>query len=82
MHPSHFARTQPDQPAFVMAGSGISVSYRELEQRSNQEAHLLRKLGLKAGDHIAILLENHPRFFEVCFGAHRAGIIYTAMRCA
>ncbi len=79
MHPSHFARTQPDQPAFVMAGSGISVSYRELEQRSNQVAHLLRKLGLKAGDHIAILLENHPRFFEICFGAHRAGLIYTAM---
>ena len=79
MHPAHFARTQPDKPAFIMAGSGVSVSYRELEARSNQVAHLLRNLGLKAGDHIAILLENHPRFFEICFGAHRAGIIYTAM---
>ena len=62
-----------------MAGSGVSVSYRELEERSNQVAHLLRGLGLKAGDHIAILLENHPRFYEICFGAHRAGVIYTAM---
>ena len=79
MHPSHFARTEPDKPAFIMAGSGVSVSYRELEERSNQVAHLLRKLGLKAGDHIAILLENHSRFYEICFGAHRAGIIYTAM---
>ena len=79
MHPAHFSRTQPDKPAFIMAGSGVSVSYRELEARSNQVAHLLRNLGLKAGDHIAILLENHPRFFEICFGAHRAGIIYTAM---
>ena len=79
MHPAHFARIQPDKPAFIMAGSGVSVSYRELEERSNQVAHLLRKLGLKAGDHIAILLENHPRFYEICFGAHRAGIIYTAM---
>ena len=62
-----------------MAGSGHTLTYRELEERSNRVAHLLRKLGLKAGDHIAILLENHPRFFEICFGAHRAGIIYTAM---
>ena len=79
MHPFHHARTHPHKLAFVMAGSGVTVTYGELEARSNQVAHLLRKLGLKAGDHIAILLENHPRFFEICFGAHRAGIIYTAM---
>ena len=79
MHPSHHARTHPHKPAFIMAGSGVTVTYGELEARSNQVAHLLRKLGLKAGDHIAILLENHPRFFEICFGAHRAGLIYTAM---
>ena len=79
MHPSHHARTHPHKAAFIMAGSGVTVTYAELEARSNQVAHLLRSLGLKAGDHIAILLENHPRFFEICFGAHRAGIIYTAM---
>ena len=79
MHPSHFARSLPDKPALIMAGSGVSISYRALEERSNQVAHLLRRLGLAAGDHIAILLENHPRFFEICFGAHRAGIIYTAI---
>ena len=79
MHPSHHACTQPHKLAFIMAGSGVSVTYAELEARSNQVAHLLRSLGLKPGDHIALLLENHPRFFEICFGAHRAGIIYTAM---
>lgn len=79
LHPSQHARLQPDKPAFVMAASGQGLTYRELDARSNQVAHLLRRLGLAAGDHIAILLENHPRFFEICFGAHRAGIIYTAM---
>ena len=79
MHPYVHAGTQPDKPAFIMAGSGARLTYRELEDRSNQVAQLLRNLGLKAGDHIAILLENHPRFFEICVGAHRAGIIYTAM---
>ena len=79
MHPCHHARTTPDKPAYIMADSGEVVSYRQLDDRSNQVAQLLRSLGLVAGDHIAIILENHPRFFEICWGAQRAGIIYTAV---
>ena len=79
MHPHHHARQFPDKVAYVMADSGEQVSYAQLEARSNQFAHLLRALGLKAGDHMAVLMENHARFFEVCFGAQRAGIIFTAI---
>jgi long-chain acyl-CoA synthetase len=25
------------------------------------------------------MLENHPRYFDICWGAHRAGLVYTAM---
>jgi long-chain acyl-CoA synthetase len=62
-----------------MAGSGEVVTYRELDDASNRAAHLFRANGLRAGDHIAILMENHPRFFELCWGAQRSGIIYTAI---
>ncbi len=79
MHPFHHAQSSPDKPAYIMADSGEVVTYRQLEDRSNQVAHLLRGLGLVAGDHIAIMLENHARYFELCWGAQRAGIIYTAM---
>ena len=79
MHPYHHAQSQPDKIAYVMADSGETVTYRQLDERSNQFAHLLRAAGLQAGDHIALLLENHPRFFEICWGAQRAGIIYTAI---
>ena len=79
MHPSHHARSAPDKAAYILADSGEVVTYGQLETRSNQVAHLLRDAGLRAGDHIAILLENHARFFEVCWGAQRAGIIFTAM---
>lgn len=79
MHPYLHAQTCPDKAAYIMAGSGETVTYRQLDERSNQFAHLLRSAGLKAGDHIAILLENQARFFEVCWGAQRAGIIFTAM---
>ena len=62
LHPYHYARTTPDKPAVIMAGTGQVQTYRELEDRSNQVAQLFRALGLKAGDHIALMLENHPRY--------------------
>jgi long-chain acyl-CoA synthetase len=79
MHPSIHAARTPDKPAIVMAGSGIVVTYGELEARSNRFARLLRASGLRAGDHVALLVENHPRFYELCVGAHRAGLVYTAI---
>ena len=79
MHPSYFAKTTPDKPAFIMAGSGESVTYLQLEQRSNQIAQLFRSLGLKPDDHIAIHMENNRHFMEIVWGAQRAGIIYTAI---
>ena len=78
-HPSVHARTQPDKIAYQMAGSGKAISYRELDERSNQGAHLFRALGLKAGDHIAFLLENRLAFMEICWAAQRAGLYYTAI---
>ena len=44
MHPSIHARTTPDKPAYIMAGSGETVTYRQLDERSNQAAHLFRSL--------------------------------------
>jgi long-chain acyl-CoA synthetase len=79
LHPLHHARTTPDKPALVMADTGTVVTYRQLEDGANRVAQLFRALGLRSGDHIALMLENHPRYFEICWGAHRAGLIYTAM---
>ena len=77
MHPGTHAATHPDKPSYVMAGSGETVTYAELEARSNQYAQLFRSLGLGVGDSIAILMENHPRFYEIVWGAQRAGLYYT-----
>ena len=79
MHPSIHAQSTPDKPALIMAGSGEMLTYRELEDRSNQAAQLFRSLGLRPGDHIAILCENHSRFYEICWGAQRSGLTYTAI---
>ncbi|MFD2579981.1 AMP-binding protein [Novosphingobium colocasiae] len=62
-----------------MAGSGETITYAELEARANQGAHLLRSLGLKRGDGIALMLENTPRFFEIVWAAQRAGLYYSCL---
>ena len=77
MYPTILAKSHPEKAAYRMAGSGEAVSFRQLDERSNQGAHLFRSLGVKQGDAIAILLENHPRFFEICWAAQRSGLYYT-----
>jgi acyl-CoA synthetase (AMP-forming)/AMP-acid ligase II len=71
------AGVSPQKTAYVMAETGHAVTYGELEAGSNRGAQLFRRLGLRPGDHIAILLENHPRFFEVCWAAQRSGLYFT-----
>ena len=79
MHLGTIANNNPDRPAYIMAETGLVMTFRQLEDGSNQGAQLLRKIGLKRGDHIAILLENHPLFLQICVAAHRGGIYYTAI---
>src|SRR5665213_1420028 len=79
MHPSAHAWTHPDKPAFIMAYSGETVTYRELDERSNQTAHLFRKLGLARGDAIAFFIDNHPRYYELLWAAQRSGLRFTCL---
>jgi long-chain acyl-CoA synthetase len=79
VHPGSIAERNPDKIAYVMADTGQTFTYRDLERTANQGAQLFRSLGLERGDHIAILLENHPRFFQICWAAQRSGLYYTAI---
>jgi len=79
MYPAVHASKHPDKPAYVMASTGETVTYGELDARSNQGAQLFRSLGLGPGDHVAFCLENHPRFFELCWAAQRSGLYFTAI---
>ena len=79
MYTGKHAQLRPLQPAFIMAGSGETVTYRELEARSNRLAHLLRNLGLKRLDHYAIFMENNSRYLETCGAGERSGLYYTCV---
>ena len=79
MHPTEHAASHPDKAAIIMAGSGETISYAQLEARSNQVAQLLRARGIGAGDTVALCMENHPWFFCVTWGFQRAGVHYVAI---
>ncbi|MBI3734527.1 MAG: acyl-CoA synthetase [Chloroflexi bacterium] len=65
----------PDKPAVM--GGGESITYAELDARSNQLAHLFRAWGLRSGDGIAVLIGNEPRFYEFYWAAMRSGLYFT-----
>ena len=77
MFPGKTAETAPDRPAVVMAGSGVTLTYRQLDEGANRVSRLMASHGLQPGDHVALCLENHPRFFELVWGCHYAGLVYT-----
>jgi acyl-CoA synthetase (AMP-forming)/AMP-acid ligase II len=77
-YPGKFAASAPDRPAVVMAGSGTVVTFGELHRTACQFANLLRSLGLQPGDHVALGIENGPMFLPLMWGAHYAGLYYTA----
>ena len=79
MYPGHYANTKPDTPAAINTVTGETLTWHELNDRSNQLAQYLHAQGLRRGDHIALFMENHLRFFEVAWAAFRSGLYITAI---
>src|SRR6201996_6073557 len=79
MYTGKHAYLRPLQPAFIMAGSGETVTYAELEARNNRLAHLFRNRGMKRRDHYAIFRENNSRYLEACGAGERSGLYFTCV---
>jgi acyl-CoA synthetase (AMP-forming)/AMP-acid ligase II len=77
--PGAHAETTPDKPAVIMGSTGETMTYAELDAEANRLSQLFRAAGLQPGDHLAFCLENHPKFLAVAWGAHYAGLYYTAI---
>ncbi|KQT89389.1 acyl-CoA synthetase [Marmoricola sp. Leaf446] len=86
MFPGTHAATTPDKVALVMADTGETLTYGELEERSVRLAHVLRDgegtagfAGLTVGDDVALLSENSLRYHEVYWAVLRSGLYVTAL---
>jgi acyl-CoA synthetase (AMP-forming)/AMP-acid ligase II len=74
---SRHAARYPDRIALL--GDGYSVSYAELDERSNRLGHALRGLGLAAGDRIALMTDNRWECVEVMVSAAKAGLVFVPL---
>ena len=79
MYPGKWATEFPDKPAAIQSLTRETVTYGELDERSNRLAQLLWDRGLRPGDHVSIFMENNLRYFEVIWAALRSGLFLTTV---
>lgn len=71
------AMITPEKTALIYEDD--PVSYKELNDKTNQFARFLQEKGLKKGDRISVLLLNCPEFLEVYFAAAKLGLIFVPL---
>ncbi len=52
---------------------GRTITYGELDRNANRVANALKKLGINAGDRVAIMLPNIPEFIYTFYGIQKLG---------
>lgn len=71
------ANTYPDKPA--VWARGRSITYRELDERSNQLAHLLRQRGVEKGDRVGLFFPKCVESVVSMLGVLKAGGVYVPL---
>ncbi len=79
MYPGHWAKEQPTHLAAVDAHSGAALTYKELDDLSNQFAQLMYAHGLRRGDHLAVFMDNNLTYFIAIWAALRSGLYATTV---
>lgn len=77
LHLAGMARTRPEHPALVMVPGDRVRTFAELDDSSTRLARVLRARGLRTGDHLAVLVDNEPAFFDAVWAAMRTGLYVT-----
>ena len=75
MYPGTWARQTPDKPALVIAETGETLTYAQLDENSLRLAHVLADAGFVKGDVVALLSDNTLQTYEVYWAA-RAGPLH------
>ncbi|HKQ28941.1 MAG TPA: class I adenylate-forming enzyme family protein [Burkholderiales bacterium] len=63
----------------LYGGEERNVTYAQLDERADRAAGLVRRLGVKPGERVGMIVGNRVEFLEIFFGAMRAGAIPVAI---
>lgn len=73
------AKIAPNVEAIVDMASGLRLSFRQLNARSNQAANTLLALDFSPGDRIACLMSNQSQYAESFYACAKAGFVFVAL---
>ena len=79
MYPGIWAQKTPTKAAAINARTGEVLDYATLDANSLRIANWLADHGLAPGDHVALFLANHLKFFEIAWAAFRSGLYLTCI---
>ncbi|MGW0036714.1 acyl-CoA synthetase [Gordonia sp. NPDC003376] len=79
MYPGTIARSHPDHPAVIIAETGQTLTFGQLDDRSRNLAAALVDAGLQRGDVVALLSDNAAEVFETFWATQRSGMYLTAV---
>ncbi len=69
------------KPALVVPG-GLSLTYEQLEDQVARYANALMKLGVKAGDRVAVQVEKSPENVALYLACLKSGFVYLPLNTA
>jgi acyl-CoA synthetase (AMP-forming)/AMP-acid ligase II len=69
------AALQPDRPAIIFPSEGRSLTFRQLDERSNRLAAGLGRIGILRGTRTALLVPPGPELFALTFALFKAGAV-------
>ncbi|MGH3744857.1 MAG: AMP-binding protein, partial [Mycobacteriales bacterium] len=78
MHPGKWSAVAPDRTAVVLASTGASLTYAELDRDSIRLARLFAERGLRRGDVVALISDNRVEAFVPYWATRRSGLYITA----
>ncbi|MET0417653.1 MAG: AMP-binding protein, partial [Actinoplanes sp.] len=76
-YPTAHAQRWPHRPAVVIAETGETLTYGELDDASRRLARAMWDAGLRPGDHVALMMANELSYLEVYWAAMRSGLFLT-----
>lgn len=69
-----WSELHPQKPALIFKEQ--TITYEQLNHRSNRTACWLQSMGIEKGDRIAVMLRNEPEFIELYLACARLGAIF------
>lgn len=74
---SQMAVRHPGDPAVTWGER--TLTWAQLDARSDALAHALRGMGLHTGDRVAVVMRNRPELLEAMYAAFKAGMVFVPL---